>query len=86
MLRSVEGVLRDGQVQLPELPSDVRDGTPVIVTFMAPRTIDLRARGIDEAPAAELRGRLTTFVDDWDSPAMDAYDDYDAARGDTAPR
>lgn len=42
--------------------------------------IDLRSRGIDEAAAAELRGRLEVFGEEWDGPEMTAYDHYDAAR------
>ena len=80
MLKSVEGVYRKGQIELVEAPGDVRDETRVIVTFLQSGTIDLRARGIDEAQAAELRARLAPFAEDWNSPEMDVYDDYDAAR------
>lgn len=80
MLKSVEGVYRKGQIDLVEVPVDVRDETRVIVTFLQSGTVDLRARGIDEAQAAELRARLSTFAEDWESPEMDVYDDYDAAR------
>jgi hypothetical protein len=52
----------------------------VIVTFLKPNHVDLRARGIDETQAADLRARLTTFAQDWDSPEMDIYDNYDAAK------
>ena len=37
--------------------------------------VDLRARGIDEQQAAELRARLGAFAEDWNSPEMDVYDD-----------
>ena len=40
-------------------------------------SIDLRDRGIDEAQAAEMRARLASFAEDWESPEMDAYDNYD---------
>lgn len=80
MHKSVEGIYRNGKVELAEVPTDVRDETRVIVTFLEPRSIDLRARGIDEAHAADLRARLATFAEDWDSPEMDIYDDYDAAK------
>jgi hypothetical protein len=80
MLRSGEDVYRDGKIELAELPGDVRDETRVIVTFLDSGHVDLRARGIDEAHAAELRARLATFAEDWDSPEMDLYDDYDAAK------
>ena len=47
----------------------------MIVTFLpTTRPVDLRSRGIDEAQAADLRGRLQTFAEDWDRPEMDRYD------------
>jgi len=49
-------------------------------TDLSSAPIDLRVRGMDEAQAADLRARLVTFVEDWDSPEMDVYDDYDAAK------
>ena len=39
--------------------------------------IDLRARGIDETQAADIRARLASFAKDWESPEMDVYDNYD---------
>ena len=80
MLTSVEGVYRKGRVELREQPSNVPDEARVIVTFLGPAAIDLRARGIDERQARELRARLATFAEDWDSPEMGVYDDYDAAK------
>jgi hypothetical protein len=52
MLKSVEGVYRDGKIELTELPEDVREEARVIVTFLETSHIDLRERGIDEAQAA----------------------------------
>jgi hypothetical protein len=81
MLVSVEGLYHNGKVELKELPVNINTEMRVIVTFVEPnKFIDLRARGIDEAQAAELRARLATFAEDWDSPEMDIYDDYDAAK------
>jgi hypothetical protein len=80
MLKTIKGIYRNGKIELSEVPSDVRDETHVIVTFLEPKLIDLRARGINEEKAAELRARLATFAEDWDSPEMDIYDDYDAAK------
>jgi len=54
--------------------------TRVIVTFLETSHVDLPKRGIDEAQAAELRAQLGTFAEDWNSPEMAAYDDYDAAK------
>jgi hypothetical protein len=80
MLRSVEGVYRDGKIELTEFPGEVRDETQVIVTFLETSHIDLRERGIDEAQATELRAQLGTFAEEWNSPEMDLYDNYDAAK------
>jgi len=80
MLTSVKGIYRSGHVELTEQPADVRDETPVIVTFVEADGIDLRARGITEAEAAEMRDRLAAFAEDWNSPEMEIYDDYDAAK------
>lgn len=41
---------------------------------------DLRGRGIEAERAADLRARLRSFADEWESPEMDVYDDYDTAR------
>ena len=80
VLTSVEGVFRNGRVELVELPRDVREETPVIVTFIETGGIDLRSRGIDAAAAARLRGTLATFAEDWESPEMEIYDDFTSAR------
>ncbi len=80
MLKTILGIYRDGKIELTETPADIIDKTPVIVTFLEPKFIDLRSRGIDKIHAAELRARLAVFVEGWNSPEMDIYDDYDAAR------
>jgi uncharacterized UPF0146 family protein len=58
----------------------ILDETRVVVTFLESGLIDLRTRGVNEEQAAELRARLATFADDWDSPEMSIYDNYDAAK------
>jgi hypothetical protein len=74
MLKTVEGIYRDGKVELLETPEAIHEAR-VIVTFLPTAgPVDLRARGIDEAHAAELRERLKPFAEDWDRPDMDAYD------------
>lgn len=80
MSKTVIGEFRDGRVELAEAPAEVEDRTPVLVTFLEGSARDLRARGIDAARAAELRGKLRAFTEDWDSPEMEIYDDYEAAR------
>ncbi|MDE0638505.1 MAG: hypothetical protein OXI43_21900 [Candidatus Poribacteria bacterium] len=77
MSTTIEGVYHNGKIELSETPSDVCEGTRVIVTFLSPGSIDSRERGIDEAQAANLRARLTCFAEDWESPEMSIYDNYD---------
>ena len=71
---TVEGIYRNGSVELLQHPAAC-DETRVLVTFLEPKEIDLRERGVGEAQAADLRTRLTTFADDWDRPEMDVYDE-----------
>jgi hypothetical protein len=73
MLKSVEGVYKDGKVELLETPDGV-DEARVIITFLPSFGVDLRARGIDEKQAADLRARLQAFAEDWDQPEMEVYD------------
>lgn len=80
MLTSVKGVYRGGRVELMEQPANVREEAQVIVTFVESEGVDLPARGISETEASELRDRLASFADDWDSPEMEIYDNYDAAK------
>jgi hypothetical protein len=71
MLKSIEGVCRNGIVELLEpAPAEGR----VIVTFVERVAVDLQDRGIDQQQAADLRHRLKTFSQDWERPEMDAYD------------
>ena len=74
-LKTVEGVFRDGKIELTEVPEDVQEAR-VIVTFL-PRSkgIDLKAAGITEAEAARLRWGFGAGIEDWDRPEMDVYDE-----------
>lgn len=40
--------------------------------------INLASQGINQEEAAILRASLATFADDWNSPEMSIYDNYDA--------
>lgn len=40
MLKTIEGIYQDGQIQLAELPHDVSDCSQVLVTFLDPSKID----------------------------------------------
>jgi hypothetical protein len=75
MLKSVEGIYREGKIELLE-PAPEGAAGRVIVTFVSPpgKIIDLVERGIDANQAADLRRRLAGFAEDWQRPEMDAYD------------
>jgi hypothetical protein len=75
MLKSVEGVYRQGRVELLESVPEGAEGR-VIVTFVGSSgtTVDLAARGMGSEQAADLRSRLAAFAEDWQRPEMDAYD------------
>jgi hypothetical protein len=70
---TIEGTYKNGKVELAETPPQM-DQSRVLVTFLESNGVDLRARGIDEAHAAELRARLKTFAEDWERPEADIYD------------
>jgi hypothetical protein len=72
MLKSVEGVYRNGKVELLE-PVPLGAEGKVIVTFLEPSCVDLSTRGMEPAQAADLRHRLHSFAEDWDRPEMDLY-------------
>ena len=74
MSKTVEGIYRDGKIELLETPPDVNKER-VVVTFVNQDTVDLAERGIDEGQAADLRTRLQAFAEDWERPEMEAYDD-----------
>ena len=80
MFKTIEGIYRDGKVELTEIPGDIPDPSRVMVTFLEPHLVDLKSRGIEPEQAADLRARLATFAEEWESPEMDIYDDYAAAQ------
>jgi len=75
MVKSVEGIYRNGRVELAETLAEA-EGSRVIVTWIHPAaSVDLRERGIEESQATDLRHRLAQFGEDWDRPEMSAYDE-----------
>ncbi len=74
MPKSVEGIYRNGKIELSEPISEEMESR-VIVTFVDdPSPIILAEREIDCEQAADLRGRLGAFAEDWQRPEMDVYD------------
>jgi hypothetical protein len=75
MLKAIEGIFRDGKIELLEPPPQDEESR-VLVTFLPKRNhVDLASLGIGKAEAAELRARLGAFAEDWDRPEMDIYDE-----------
>ncbi|MGH9838326.1 MAG: hypothetical protein ACREEM_06045 [Blastocatellia bacterium] len=79
MLNTIEGVYRNGRIELTETPVEITEAR-VFVTFLpldqpaVANGINLRERGMDEAQAASLRARLRAFTEDWERPEMEVYD------------
>jgi hypothetical protein len=82
MLTRVEGIYRNGRIELAQLPANVPEETRAIVTFieLEKKGVNLSNYGIDETQAESLRANLATFAEDWNSPEMSIYDNYDAAK------
>ena len=75
MVKSVEGIYRNGKVELME-PLAEAEGSRVIVTWVSPaEPVGLRKRGIDKPQAADLRPRLLQFAEDGDRPEVAADDE-----------
>jgi hypothetical protein len=75
MVKCVEGVYREGKVELLEPPGEVEESRVLVMFLPRSGSVDLRARGIGEAEAAEMRWRVAAIAEDWDRPEMDVYDD-----------
>jgi hypothetical protein len=74
MLQTVEGVYHEGKIDLLEPAPNVSHSRVIVTFLLSEGPVDLQARGIDEAQAADLRARLRTFEEDWNRPEMDIYD------------
>lgn len=75
---TVEGIYRNGKIELLETVSEVRQAK-VLITFLETSDIDLKTLGIGREEARELREEFATF-EDWNDPALDVYNDYDNAK------
>jgi predicted DNA-binding antitoxin AbrB/MazE fold protein len=78
----IDAMYEDGVLK-PLANADLKDRQRYRVTLEAVAESDgesLAVRGIGEEEAAELRARLESFAEDWESEEMRIYDDYDAAK------
>ena len=85
MSKTVQGIFRNGRVEFPEDSSLSHHDGPVLVTFLEPGEMPFLLRGITTEEAAAFRSRLSTFIEDWESPEMDVYDDYDTFKSQSNP-
>jgi hypothetical protein len=83
MLTSLRGVYRNGRIVFHRPPKNIREETPVIVTFIESSTVDLRERGVSKKQAKSIRAQLAPFAEEWESPEMSAYDNYEAIKAKT---
>lgn len=77
MLTSIQGIYRKGKVILNNIPLEMAEDTPVIVTFIGTNPIELKEHNISETQASDLLGRLAAFAEEWNSPEMNVYNNYD---------
>lgn len=68
MLKTVEGIYRNGQIELSELPQGVSNSAQVLVTFLDPGKLDATKLG-------QLIDQLDTIAD-----IQQGLDDFDAGR------
>ena len=81
MLHSIEGIYRNGVIELMEMPLEVKE-SKMIITFLNETgsvesnkgNVDLAELGISKEQVAKQRAALATFAEDWERPEMDAYD------------
>lgn len=79
MIQSVEGVFRNGKVELLAEPENIHEAR-VIVTFLPDAIRQPGEPGFTPEELADLRGKLAAWEEDWNAPGMELYDDYGAWR------
>lgn len=84
MIQTLEGVFRNGKVELLDQPEDVMEAR-VIVTFLPNRNGSEGAPTFTPEEVADLRGKLAAWEEDWNAPGMEAYDDYESRRRGPGP-
>jgi hypothetical protein len=81
MIQTVQGIFRDGKVELLEKPTNIQEAR-VIVTFLPGDLVAVGEPSFTSEELADLRGKLEAWEEDWNAPGMEAYDDYEARRRD----
>ena len=79
MIQTVEGIFRNGKIELLEEPANIHEAR-VLVTFLPGDLAHLGESSFTPEELADLRGKLQSWEEDWNAPGMEAYDDYEARR------
>lgn len=79
MLTTLEGIVRNGKIELIDYPDTIAEDTRVLITVLPRHHQGAHGLTITRDQAADLRQRLACFAEDWLHPSMDGYDDYDTA-------
>ena len=82
MLKTVTGIYNKGQIIVEQYPDNIKEGTPVIVTFLDTQNINLKSREINQEEAQNIRDNLAIFADDWNREEMNIYDNYEQSKND----
>ena len=75
MLKAVQGVYRDGKVELLETPLGVKEAK-VVVTFLPVKGESRVDPPLTEEEIDDLRFKLAAWEEDWNAPGMEVYEDY----------
>jgi hypothetical protein len=75
MLKAVQGVYRDGKVELLETPPGVKEAK-VVVTFLPVKGESRVDPPLTNEEIDDLRFKLAAWEEDWNAPGMEVYDDY----------
>ena len=84
MIQSVEGIFRNGKVELLEMPENIGEAR-VIVTFLPESIGPAGGPSFTPGEVAELRGKLAAWEEDWNAPGMEDYDAYEVRRRGSGP-
>ena len=80
MSQQLTGIYRQGYIELREKPCHLSDETQVFITLSESHDLPLNTQEITPEQAQQLRHSLASFAEEWNSPEMSIYDDYDAAK------
>jgi hypothetical protein len=84
MIQTVEGVFRNGRVELLEEPENICDSR-VLVTFLPDAIGPAGGPLFSREEVADLRGKLAAWEGDWNAPGMEEYDAYETRRRGPGP-